>query len=161
LVGMLQQKQLCDDDYVWTTHFDTWKKVDTVSELSSANIRQFYHQFKFNKDLVFQQRQHPRVKYGQPVYLYNQKKLWKTETVEISVGGCGVVLLENDLQIRNSVIIHFVKSKDPYLPAFHLLAEVVRKKMIKKETYQIGLKFLTLNKNIQSSLKCFTESFAG
>lgn len=158
LIKMLQQKKLYDSDFIWSPVLETWTKVHECEAFTIDNIKRLTDKMGPIQESLFIRRRFPRAEHNSPIFIHNQKKVWRAQTTEVSAGGCGLVLDESEFEIGDRVILHMTPNAS--LPTFNALCTIVSKKQDKSDSrslYHYGLKFEALNQDIQLTIRHYTE----
>lgn len=162
IVRMLQNKKMHDYDFVWSSSLDTWTKVFECHAFSQDQIKKLAKHPELQNQAVFFRRQFMRVSYEVPLFVHNQKKLWKAMTHEISGGGCAFSLESNELEPGDRIIVHFTPGKGQSVPAFNALCSIASKNPDSKggKWTRYGVKFEALNQDIQITIRSFADRAA-
>lgn len=162
LIKMLQQKKLYDSDFIWSPALETWTKVHECEAFTPETIKKLTDQTGPIQETLFIRRRFPRVDHHSPLFIHNQKKVWRAHTTEVSAGGCGLAVNESTFEIGDRVILHLTPNAS--LPAFNALCTIVSKKQDSNTDnatlYYYGVKFEALNQDIQVAIRHFTEKLA-
>lgn len=158
LVRMLQEKQLRDWDFVWHKQLENWHKISEVPEFQPEKIKALKDSGDLRLDEFFFRRKHKRAPFGTTVIVHDQKKIWKAESVEISAGGCAILLVQAMIEIGHQLHLHF-KAGDS-VPPFNAKVEVVSRRKGKTEHLRYGLKFLEISPSIEKAIKHYTDKVA-
>ena len=156
LIKMLQEKKLFEFDYVWNRQkMDSWKRISEVDDFGPEKIRQVKDNGGPDIKDVFYRRRHGRAKYGASILLHNNKEVWQGHSMEVSAGGAGLVIEANDIQVGQSLFLHF-KAGDG-VPPFNAVCTIVSKHPGKGKSVRYGIKFTSISQSIQQALKKFTD----
>lgn len=160
VVRMLQEKNIFEYDYIWNQGMSTWKRIAEVEEFKPDKIRALKESGVPDVTEVFFRRRHARAKYGCSILVHNNKKVWKGESIELSSGGAGLVIENMDFNPGQTLFLHF-KPGDG-VPPFNAICTVVSKQMPipGKTTVRYGVKFTSINRNVQDAIRDFTDKAA-
>ncbi len=160
VVRMLQEKNIFEFDYVWNQHMANWKRVAEVEEFGPEKIKTLQESTQGDVQEVFFRRRHARAHYGASIIVHNNKKVWKGESLELSSGGAGLVIDHHDFQPGQTLFLHF-KPGDG-VPPFNAICTIVSKQVpaAGSKTLRYGVKFTSINRNIQEAIKDYTEKAA-
>ena len=159
VIQMLQERNLHEFDYVWHQQMPSWKKISEVETFAPERIRSL--QGKADPDLaeVFFRRRHARAKYGCSLIVHNNKKVFSGESMEISVGGAGILLAADDIQPGQDLFLHF-KPGDG-VPPFNALCQVVSRQVLKDSgKVRYGVKFTSISQVAKESIKTYAVAKA-
>ena len=162
VLQMLQQKSLFEFDYVWNQELPAWQRVAELHQFMSATIKNLKDSGDISVSEIFFRRRHAWACYGCSLILHDNKNLYKGHSVEISVGGAGIVIPSQVLQPGQTVFLHFQPGDG--VPPFNALCHVVSKQFIKSSpvqpiegvTVKYGVRFTSISQNIRESIKSFT-----
>jgi hypothetical protein len=158
LVRMLQEKKLFEFEFVWFKGMGSWQKVSDLPDFAAEKIKQLHESGQLKGYEVFFRRKHKRAKIGSTVIVHDHKRVYKAVAAEISAGGCGVVLNQNDVEIGKTLHLHF-KAADA-VPAFNAKVEVVSRRKMHGNEFRYGFKFLEISPTVQKAIKDFTKKVA-
>jgi hypothetical protein len=160
IVRMLQEKNIFEFDYVWNQAMANWKRVAEVEEFGPEKIKALQESGRGEVQEVFFRRRHARAHYGASIIVHNNKKVWKGESVELSSGGAGLVIDNHEFQPGQTLFLHF-KPGDG-VPPFNAICTIVSKQVpaAGSKTLRYGVKFTSINRNIQESIKDYTDKAA-
>lgn len=158
IVRMLQEKQLRDWDFVWHKQMENWNKISEVAEFQSDKIKALKDSGDLKLDEYFFRRKHKRAPFGTSVIVHDQQKIWKAESVEISAGGCAILLVAATLDIGHQLHLHF-KAGDR-VPPFNAKVEVVSRRKGKADQFRYGLKFLEIAASVEKAIQQYTDKVA-
>lgn len=160
VVRMLQEKNIFEYDYIWNQHMSTWKRIAEVDEYKPEKIRALKDSGFPEVQEVFFRRRHQRVTYGASILVHNNKKVWKGESIELSSGGAGLVIENLDFNPGQTLFLHFKPGDD--VPPFNAICTVVSKQMPipGRTTVRYGVKFTSINRNVQDAIRDYTEKKA-
>lgn len=158
VVRMLQARTLYDHDYVWNAKMESWKKISECPDYAPEKIQQLHATVGTIAEEIFFRRRHARVSYGASVIIHNNKKVWKAESLEISVGGAGIVLDDTKFNSGDSLFLHF-KPGDG-VPPFNAICEIVSVKPVGDTQTRYGVKFTSISHAVQKSIQDFTKRHA-
>lgn len=160
LVKMLQEKNLYEYDWVWNSKFPSWKRVADCEEFSPDKVRSLYSKGLVDEEEVFFRRRHARAQYGASLIVHNNKKVWKADSLEISAGGCGILLEDSSFQPGQSLFLHFQPGDG--VPPFNAICEIVNKTAGrgKEKRTKYGVKFTSINRQVQLAIKEYTDRAA-
>ena len=160
LLKMLQDKQLFEFDYVWNVRLSNWKRVAECDEFKPETVNALRESGLPEVGEVFFRRRHARAEYGASLVVHNNRQVWKAESLEISPGGCGL-MIDNDLiEPGQSLFLHF-KAGDG-VPPFNAICEVVSKQAPKhgQAWSKYGVKFTSISRQVQLAIKEYTKKAA-
>lgn len=163
VIQMLQVKNLFEYDFIWQPGFAAWKRVAEVSEFAAEKIKDLLHSQDPAVSEVFFRRRHARAKYGCSLIVHDNKSVHKGRSVEISVGGAGIIVFSHHLQPGQSLFLHFQPGDG--VPPFNAIAMIVSKQFVKSGSVQevtslqvrYGIKFTSISQNIRESIKVYTD----
>ncbi len=163
MIQMLQEKALYEYDYVWNQELPAWRRIAELPDFMPETIKNLKNSGDTTVEEVFFRRRHARAKYGCSLILHDNKSLYKGHSVEISVGGAGIVIPSQVLQPGQTVFLHFQPGDG--VPPFNALCHVVSKQFIKESpgipsidvSVKYGVRFTSISQNIRESIKSFTE----
>jgi hypothetical protein len=158
LIRMLQEKKLFEFEFVWFKGMGSWQKISDLADFAPAKIKQMHDSGQLDGLEIFFRRKHKRAKLGATVIVHDQKKVYKAVAAEISAGGCGVVLNQNEIDIGKSLHLHF-KAGDE-VPAFNATVEVVSRRKLQGRETRYGFKFLEIAPSVQKAIKDYTKKVA-
>lgn len=160
IIRMLQEKNIFEYDYIWNQAMSTWKRVAEVDEFKPEKIRALKDSGKSDVQEIFFRRRHARAHYGASILVHNNKKVWKGESLELSSGGAGLVIEHPEFNPGQTLFLHF-KPGDG-VPPFNAICTVVSKQMPMpgRTAVRYGVKFTSINRNVQDAIKDFTENKA-
>jgi hypothetical protein len=160
LVKMLQDKSLFDFDFVWKSSMSSWQQVSELNEFSSESIRKLMSISEDIKSEIFFRRRHLRVQYGASIIAHNNIKVWRGNSLEVSAGGAGIFMENEDLTAGDTIFLHF-KPGDG-VPSFNAVCEIVSKKPYTDTTLgpQYGVKFNKIQYGIKNAIKDFANKKA-
>jgi hypothetical protein len=160
IVRMLQEKNIFEFDYIWNQSMSTWKRVSETDEFATEKIKALKDKGHEDVQEVFFRRRHARASYGASIIIHNNKKVWKGQSMELSPGGAGIVIDHPDFQPGQTLFLHF-KPGDG-VPPFNAICTVVSKQapMPGANTLRYGVKFTSINRNVQEAIRTYTEKAA-
>lgn len=162
LIQMLQKKQLYDSDFIWSPALETWTKVYECEAFAAETIKKLTAIDESLSETLFIRRRFPRVSLSSPLFIHNQKKVWRGQATEVSAGGCGFSITDDSFEIGDRIIVHMIPN--PSLPAFNALCTIVSKKQDENFSshlaYLYGVKFEAINQDIQLTIRHFAENRA-
>lgn len=160
IVRMLQEKNIFEFDYVWNQTMANWKRVAEVEEFAPEKIKSLQESGGADIQEVFFRRRHARAQYGASIIVHNNKKVWKGQSLELSSGGAGLVIDHHDFQPGQTLFLHF-KPGDG-VPPFNAICTIVSKQVPHNgsKTLRYGVKFTSINRNIQEAIKDYTDKAA-
>ncbi len=154
LIQMLQGKTLHEFDFIWNNGMSSWKRLSDVSEFSAAEVESAFKTMQSSKDdsgkAVFFRRKHTRIKCQTSAIVHDQKKIYKTVSVEISVGGAGLIIENVKFQMNQEIYLHFNPGVNG--PAFNAICKIVSQK-----GSLFGVQFLKISGAAKSSISEFTN----
>jgi hypothetical protein len=156
LIQMLQGKTLHEFDFIWHNGMLAWKRLSEVSDFSTSEVQAVFELIKNNKDdsgqSIFFRRKHPRAKYNSHAVIHDNKKIYKTTSVEISSGGAGLIIEDAKFEIDQQIYLHFKPGQN--VPAFNSICKIVSQK-----GNLFGVQFIKISGAAKSSITEFTNSF--
>ncbi len=163
VIQMLQEKALYEYDYVWNQELPAWRRIAELAEFTPETIKNLKNSGDTTVAEIFFRRRHARAQYGCSLILHDNKSIYKGHSVEISVGGAGIVIPSQILQPGQTVFLHFQPGDG--VPPFNALCHVVSKQFVKSfpgkpaegVTVKYGVRFTSISQNIRESIKSFTE----
>lgn len=160
VVRMLQEKNLYEFDYVWSTKMKGWKRVAECSEFSSESIKDLMKTKSPEVEQVFFRRRHARIKYGASVVVHNSKTVWRGKSLELSPGGAGLMIESSDIEPGQTLFLHFKVGDD--VPPFNAICSVVSKQYTDSTNKEVryGVKFTNISRDVQYAIKTCTEKAA-
>ena len=161
VIQMLQSTAMYEYDYIWHQGMPSWKRVAELPEFSPEKIRAMVKTHGKANSEIFFRRRHVRAKYGGSLIVHDNKKLWKGKSIEVSVGGAGIVMENWELEPGQTLYVHF-KPGDG-VPPFNAVCEVVSKQFVdvtktSEANVRYGVKFTSITSVAQHSLREFTKS---
>ena len=156
LIQMLQGKTLHEFDFIWHNGMSSWKRLSDVAEFSVSEVQDVFKAMKnSNKDesgnAIFFRRKHARVKINSHAIIHDHKKVYKSVSVEISVGGAGLVIEDAKFEKDQQIYLHFKPGQN--VPAFNAICKIVSQK---GNVY--GVQFLKISGAAKSSITEFANS---
>ncbi len=158
IVKLLQSRSLFEYDYAWNPNLETWQLIAELHDFKAERIKELQTSTQTDMNEVFFRRRHARANYGASLIVHNNSKVWKGKSFEISPGGAGIELESGNLQIGQSINIHFKPGDD--VPPFNSKCEVVSMRSVDRDNEKkviYGIKFLELAQQTQNYLAQFTE----
>lgn len=161
IVQMLQERSLYEYDYLWHAEMESWKKVSEVSVFSPEAIRDLKASGIEGVNEVFFRRRHARARYGASMVVHNNKSVYKGKSIELSLGGAGIVVESPGLEIGQTLYLHF-KPGDG-VPPFNAVCQVVSKQQLRNIPHgpgtpvKYGVKFTSITQKARESIRSFTE----
>jgi hypothetical protein len=160
LIRSLQEKSIFEYDYVWRPGFDSWYRIAELDLFSPAAIKKLKDSKMPELSEIFFRRRHSRVKYGASILVHDNAKVLKGQSVEISVGGAGIIVQDTLLQVAQTLFLHF-KPGDG-VPPFNAVCEIVSKSAVKDASapnaFKYGVKFKRINAQTQKTLHEFAAA---
>lgn len=156
----LQQGEIHEFDYVWNVRFTNWKRVSECEEFQPEKVRALRESGHPEIEEVFFRRRHARAAYGASLLVHNNRQVWRAESLEISPGGCGLMVDHPELEPGQSLFLHF-KAGDG-VPPFNAICQVVSKQTPQpgQKWVRYGVKFTSISRQIQLAIKDFTAKAA-
>lgn len=159
IVKMLQERKVYEFDYVWNrAKIQTWYRISEVEDFKPEKIKALREKDGSHLPDIFYRRRHARARYGASILLHNNKEVWKGQSLEVGAGGAGLLIDSGDIQIGQSLFLHF-KAGDG-VPPFNAVCSIVSKRPVKGSEFRYGIKFTSISQTIQQALKKFTEEAA-
>lgn len=154
MVQMLQSKTLFEYDFVWKKDQESWKRLSDVTDFSPAQIKNLYTGWDADKDgELFFRRRHARAHYKSSLVVHDRKKVFKAQSLEISAGGAGITVANENLSIDQKLYLHF-RSSDQ-VPAFNAVCKIVS-----KSGNNYGVQFLHISAIAKDSILKYTSKAA-
>ena len=154
MVQMLQSKTLFEFDFVWKKDQDSWKRLSDVSEFSPEQIKNLHSSWNADQDgELFFRRRHARAHYKSSLIIHNRKKVFKAQSLEISAGGAGITISNENFSVDQELYLHF-RSSDQ-VPAFNAVCKVVS-----KSGNKYGVQFLHISAFAKDSIIKYTAKAA-
>lgn len=160
VIKMLQDKQIFEYDYVWNVRYSSWKRIAECEELRPEKVKMLHESGHPEVSEVFFRRRHARAQYGASIVVHNNKQVWRGESIEISSGGCGLLLENSDFTPGQTLFLHF-KVGDG-VPPFNATCEIVSKQTLKSgsSACKYGVRFTNVSRDIQLAIKDYTQKAA-
>jgi len=158
IVKLLQSRSLYEYDYAWNPKLETWHLISELSEFSPDRIKELKSSSHPDLTEMFFRRRHARANYGASLIIHNGAQVWKGKSFEVSPGGAGIELENGQVQVGQTLNIHFKPGDD--VPPFNTKCEVVSVRTLGKDKEKkviYGVKFLELSQHTQEYLAQFTE----
>ena len=154
MVQMLQSKTLFEFDFVWKKDQESWKRLADVPEFTPEQIKELYNSQEADQDgEIFFRRRHARASYSSSIVVHNRKIVFNADSMEISAGGAGLTITENNFSMNQEIHVHFRPSNQ--VPAFNAVGKIVS---ISGNKY--GIEFLTISALAKDSISKFTAKAA-
>ncbi len=154
MVQMLQSKTLFEFDFIWKNDQESWKRLSDVPDFSPAQIKNLYTNRDADKDgELFFRRRHARAHFKSTLVIHNRKKVFKAQSLEISAGGAGITVANEEFAIDQELYLHF-RSSDQ-VPAFNAVCKVVS-----KLGHSYGVQFLHISAIAKDSILRYTAKAA-
>jgi len=159
MIKMSQDKLLFGFDYVWSPHMESWTAMSELAEFSQDRLLRVHDQSKGSS--VFKRREHQRIAVEIPVYIHDNKTLWKGKAENISEAGA-LILMENPLLLPgDQITLHFKKAGDSK-ESFNCTAEVLTKRLTKQKiehdtNLYYAVRFNSISKDAKSELKNYIK----
>ena len=160
VMKMLQDKNLYEYDYLWNIRFTNWKRVSECEDFQPEKVRALRDSGHAEIEEVFFRRRHVRARYGASLIVHNNKHVWKAESLEVSSGGCGMMIEHTELEPGQSLFLHF-KAGDG-VPPFNAICQVVSKQTpyAGQNWVKYGVKFTSISRQVQLAIKEFAAKAA-
>lgn len=160
LVRMLQERSLVEFDQVWTANRPGWTKISSCNEFSPEAIRHLKNSNFPEVEDIFFRRRHPRVAFGAPVRIHNCKAVWNGKSTEISAGGVGLLVDNQNFEPGQNLFLYFTEGDK--VPPFNAICTIVSKQYISSAAKEIkyGFKFTNVSRDIRFAIKAYTENAA-
>lgn len=159
LVQMLQEKNLFEFDWVWKHGMRAWKRLAEVEEFKPENIRKLHGSADADLTEVFFRRRHARVRYGCSLIVHNNKSVFRGRSMELSEGGAGIVVENNEFEPGQSLYLHFQPGDG--VPPFNAVCTIVSKKWVSEDNrnaaVKYGVRFNSLSQVARESIRDFTS----
>lgn len=161
IVQMLQERSLYEYDYLWHAEMEGWKKVSEVASFAPDSIKQLKESGLDGVNEVFFRRRHARARYGASMIVHNSKAVFKGKSLELSLGGAGIVVESTGLEIGQTLYLHF-KPGDG-VPPFNAICQVVSKQQLRNIPHgpgtpvKYGVKFTNITHTARESIRHYTE----
>lgn len=154
LIQMLQGKTLHEYDFIWNNDMPAWKRLADVEEFSMEQMLELYTQMQSATDAsgntLFYRRKHPRVKLTTQAMVHDQKKVYKSVSVEISAGGAGLIIEDADFKKDQQIYLHLKPAEG--LPAFNAICKIVSHRGTK-----YGVQFVKISASAKNAISLLTE----
>jgi len=160
LLKMLQEKQIFEYDYIWNVRLSNWKRLAECEEFKPDKVKALQESGHPELSEVFFRRRHARANYGASLVVHNNRQVWRGESMEISSGGCGLMIENGQLEPGQNLFLHF-KAGDG-VPPFNAICEIVSKQPPKngQPWCRYGVKFTSISRQVQLAIKEFTQKAA-
>ncbi|MGE0633569.1 MAG: GYF domain-containing protein [Pseudobdellovibrionaceae bacterium] len=161
VIQMLQSTAMYEYDYIWHKDLPSWKRVAELPDFSPEKIRAMVKSHGKSNSEIFFRRRHVRAKYGGSLIVHDNKQLWKGKSIEVSVGGAGIVMDQGNLEPGQTLYVHF-KPGDG-VPPFNAVCEIVSKQFAdasKDANVRYGVKFTSLTPAAQQNIRDLTTKTA-
>lgn len=164
VVQMLQERGLYEYDYMWHSDMESWKKVSEISAFSPDSVRELKNSGVEGVQEVFFRRRHARAKYGASMIVHNNKSVFKGKSLELSIGGAGIVVESTNIEIGQTLFLHF-KPGDG-VPPFNAVCQVISKLQLRNIPHgpstpvKYGVKFTSITQQVRESIRGYTEPVA-
>ncbi len=156
LIQMLQGKTLFEYDFIWKEGMESWKRVSEEAEFSSDNIKNTYQLMMTSVtrdvDQAFFRRRHVRAQLNTRIIIHDQKKVYNSNSEEISEGGASFHVPEGTFSMGQQLYLHFSPGKN--LPQFNVISKVVSQR---GSLY--GVQFIKISGVAKSFISKYAESF--
>lgn len=166
MIQMLQGKTLFEFDFSWRHGMPAWMRIAEIQDFWPDTIRGLKESGDVVASEIFFRRRHVRARYGCSLILHDSKSVYKGRSVEIGVGGAGIVLQTQFLNPGQSVFLHFQPGDG--VPPFNAICNIVSKQFVKQApsvaqmaSVKYGVQFTCVSQNIKESIKEFTEKKMG
>ena len=155
IIKMLQEKKIFEFDYIWNRgKMNSWMRVCEVADFHPDKIREIKNSGESSVKDIFFRRKFGRVQYGASILLHNNKEVWRGRSMEISAGGAGLSIDSGDIQVGQSLFLHF-KAGDG-VPPFNAVVTIVSKTK-ENENFRYGVKFTSVSQTVQMAIKKITD----
>jgi hypothetical protein len=158
LIKMLQERALYEFDYIWNPNLDNWKRMAEIDIFQPDHIRSLTQ----NKEAkgLFSQRQHKRAGMEGTVLVHDNRDLFRGQSVEVSIGGAGIVILNSTLVPGQTLNFHFRPKAD--IESFNATAEIVSKKYVpgiksSNAPMKYGVKFSNMRPDVRDAISIWTD----
>lgn len=160
VVKMLQEKNLFEYDFAWNNRLENWKQISDCDEFQPEKVRALKESGHPEVQEVFFRRRHARARYGASIVVHNNKSVWRAESIEISPGGCGIVIENKDFVPGQTMFLHFQAGDG--VPPFNAICQVVSKQSPEpgERRVRYGVKFTSISRQVQDAIKNFTTKAA-
>ena len=156
LIRLLQQKTLFEYDFVWNVKMDNWKAIAEAPEFNSEKIRGLQKETNPEVREVFFRRRYSRIRMGSSILIHDNNKVWRGESLEVGLGGAGIVLPTDKLEIGQIIYLHF-KAGD-LVPPFNANCEIANKCTVQGGGVRYGLKFVNISRAVLTEIEKLTEN---
>jgi hypothetical protein len=153
MVKMLQEKHVCEYDYVWKPGMQDWCKLAEAEDFSHNSLKVV----SLREVVPKARRRYPRISLGTSLVVHNNNKVWKGESLEISEGGCRFSLTDSNIEVGSKVTILF--KPNHLLPPFHAIGEITNKTSGTHAT-TYSLKFTEVESQIKRTIKQVSKKVA-
>lgn len=162
IIRMLQDRSLYEFDFVWNKNMESWERVAERPEFSSDSLRLLLASDSPEILNVFFRRRHPRVDFSTRVIIHDNRKIWNSKCIEVSMGGAGIKIPSSILAPGDVIFLHFNESNE--LPAFNAVGHIVSRQFVpgteKRSSVPVkyGIKFTKVDAKIEAILKDFAAN---
>lgn len=125
MLSMIQNGELFDYNYIWSSHLEGWMPLGEVPEFSKDRLALL---IKTQDPLshAFYRRGADRAEIMIPVYGHSEEYFFDGATQSISVNG-SLVLLNNPLLLPGQKLMLHFRESEINTKSFNVLAQIVRK----------------------------------
>ena len=160
VVGMLQEKDIFEFNYIWRNGMENWERIALVDEFSSENISRLRGEDMPDDIEIFYRRRYPRTSFEDRVLVHNNKTVWNGRGVEIGPGGAGLVINTSVIQPLDILQVHFIFASG--LLPFNASCEVVSKEYVTGTggedcPIRYGLRFIQLDASLRNKIREFAS----
>lgn len=161
MIGMLQEKNLFEYDYIWHQSLPSWKRVAEVDIFKPDKMRQLMESNQAEVTEMFFRRRHLRTKFGCSLIVHNNKSVFRGKSLEISAGGAGVMIDCQSLSPGESLFLHFQPGEG--VPPFNAVCTIVSKEFVKDTVssggpVKYGIKFTSVSQSIREQIRGLAET---
>lgn len=163
IIQMLQEKSLFEYDFLYHAKLNSWRCIAEIEDFSNENIRKVKESGDSDVSEVFFRRRHARASYTASLIVHNNMKVFRGQALEIGAGGAGVLINSQDLQLGQSLFLHFQPGEG--VPPFNAVCQIISKQFVREtssaeEPVKYGVKFTTLSQSVRDSIKTYTTTRA-
>lgn len=156
LLTLLCNQTLFEYDYVYNDTLPEWKQISEL-EVFQMNYMEQHHPDEAQKIALPQMRRaSARHSIHSKLFVHNDEQIWKGQSLDISKGGCALVIENSHLLTGTEVKIHF--SGNNFVAAFNVVGKIVSKNEKEnglKDTSptRYGVEFIQTNPHASEILK--------
>ncbi|MBN8537006.1 MAG: PilZ domain-containing protein [Deltaproteobacteria bacterium] len=156
VLGMIQNGELFDYNYIWSSHLEGWMPLGEVPEFSKDRLSLLI-KTQDPLSLAFHSRGSHRADVQIPVFCHNEDYFFDGYTTSISVNG-SLVLLNNPLLLPGQKLMLHFKECEQNPKSFNVSVQIVRKNFSRqrlnvKSGIHYAVKFLQIQEWGEAQLK--------